>query len=357
MSVSDKVLLVVISNAIDGTLCVYCLENGTLSLYRQINAGDKVMPLALLPDGKTLIAHTRGEQKAFLYYHPDSSAAFPGLPVRTPVADNLVYIAASATSPYLYGVSYDTNQVMVYDLPALQRGEYRVVTTADDIPHAHCVAISPDERFVYVSSLSTGRIFVFRWQQQKLVAQGSTLIAADFGPRHLRLHAPSSTLYAISEFQGRIAALHLDAQTGQLTLETLSERPAALAHLQDGFARPGATAPVQPDPARLANLCWAAEIQITADARFIYTTERTSSRILLWRRDTHGQLTCTFWIATETQPRSIQLTPCGNYLVCCGEKSTTIALYRIDERSGELHVQAQSPGGQGANCIEIVSFG
>lgn len=353
---NNDVRLVVISNAVDGTLCSYLPGNGVLSPYRQTKSGDKVMPLALLPDGNAFIAHTRGEKKAFLYYCPTSLDDFPGQPVYTPVADNLVYLAVSAKKSFLYGVSYDTNQLIVYDLPALLCGECRVVAVANDIPHAHCVAISTDERFVYVSSLTTGHIFIFRWQQQTLVAHGSMLIAPDFGPRHLRLHASSSTLYVISEFQGRVAALHIDAQTGLLTLDSLAERPASLAHLQDGFARPGATAAVQPDPALLANLCWAAEIQVTADARFIYTTERTSSRILLWRRDERGQLACSFWTETQTQPRSIKLTPCDNYLISCGEKSTSISLYRIDKTNGELHLLAQYPGGQGANCIEIVSM-
>lgn len=356
MSVNDDILLVVISNAVDGTLCSYLPGKGTLSPYRQTKSGDKVMPLALLPDGNAFIAHTRGEEKALLYYCPTSLDDFPGNPVHTPVADNLVYIAVSAQKSFLYGVSYDTGQLIVYDLLALQRGESRVVAVANDIPHAHCVAMSPDERFVYVSSLTTGRIFIFRWQQQTLIASGSILIAPDFGPRHLRLHALSSTLYVISEFQGRVAALHIDAQTGLLSLDSLAERPASLAHLQDGFARPGATAAVQPDPASLANRCWAAEIQVTADARFIYTTERTSSRILLWRRDERGQLACSFWTETQTQPRSIKLTPCDGYLISSGEKSASISLYRIDKINGELHLLAQYPGGQGANCIEIVSL-
>lgn len=355
MMPANAAFMAAVSNAVDGTLYWYLIENDSLILFCKVNAGDKIMPMALSPSQDALTAHTRGRQKALIYYPNYSVTEKTELAVHTPIADDLVYIAISPNNRFMYGVSYETNQLIVYDMPALQRGECKIVAVASDIPHAHCVAMSPDGQFVYVSSLSSGRIMIFRWHQNSLILLDSVLIDAGFGPRHLRLHSPSSTLYAVSEFQGRVAAFYVNQRTGLLTLDTLTERPAALAHLQAGFARPGAAAPVQPAPAQLANLCWAAEIQISPDARFIYTTERTSGRIFLWRRNTDGQLISPFWIETEAQPRSIQLTPDGRYLLSCGEKSPMISLYRINQENGVLDLVARCPGGQGANCIEIVS--
>lgn len=356
MSRKNTILLALVSQSVEGVLSLYTIKNGEIYYHRRINAGDKVMPLALSADGNALFAHTRGLKKEILYY-PRKWLIVENEPlVRTVVEDNFVFLAVSPFSRFLYAVSYEAHRLVVFDLDALKRGEPLVVTTVENIPHAHSVAVSSDERFVYISSLSAGFVATLQWQCQSLVVVGRQLIAADFGPRHLRLHTPSARLYAISEFKGQIATMCVNPQTGQLALEEISSRPVALAGLQDGFPRPTATDTVQPSAALLAGRCWGSEIQIAPDECTILIAERTSSRILLWQRNASGCLICRSWIETETQPRSIQLSPCGNYLMSCGEKSSMVALYKIDHLNGKLVLVDRAPGGNGANCIEIITL-
>ncbi|HEL4614300.1 TPA: beta-propeller fold lactonase family protein [Klebsiella pneumoniae] len=356
MSTGNAVLLALVSLSVEGVLCVYTIKNGIISYKRRISAGDKVMPLASSTDGDALFAHTRGLKKEILYYPLKRLVVENSTFSRTAVEDNFVYLAVSPFSRFLYAVSYEAHRLVVFELDALKRGESLVVTTVENIPHAHCVAISPDERFVYISSLSAGFVATLQWQCQELVVVGRQLIAEDFGPRHIRLNTSSERLYAISEFQGRIATMRVNPQTGLLTLEEISSWPAALAGLKDGFPRPAATDSAQLPANLLAGLCWGSEIQITPDEGSILIAERTSSRILLWQRNSSGCLICRSWIETETQPRSIQLSPCGDYLMSCGEKSSMVALYKIDHLRGKLVLLDRAPGGYGANYIEIIEL-
>ncbi|KEA52571.1 hypothetical protein DT73_10690 [Mangrovibacter sp. MFB070] len=354
-SLNDQSWLAVIANASDGTLRTWHIDGAGLTPEQCLPAGNTPMPLASGAGG-SLFVHTRGGQRTICHFSRRPQSGYTQPPGIVPVDNDLVYIAVSPDERYLYGVSYVTNQVIVYDLHALKRGECRLVTTADGIAHAHCVALSPDGRFVYVSSLSRGCIEILRWEGATLVPSGSLFIAKDFGPRHLRIHPASGMLYAISEFQGNIAAFTIDTQSGGLALAALPERPAALSHLHTGFPRPGVTDKVQPNPAVLATLCWASEIQVSADGAFIYTAERTSGRILVWKKQDNGELTNIFWVETDPQPRSIQLTPCGTWLLSCSEKTPRITLWRINRRSGELQLHTQYNGGTGANYIEIVPW-
>jgi 6-phosphogluconolactonase len=69
-----------------------------------------------------------------------------------------------------------------------------------------------------------------------------------------------------------------------------------------------------------------------------------------------GKLTYVANYPTVTQPRGIKIEPAGRYLVASGEKSPEVAVYRIDPASGRLGEVGRTPGGTGANWVEIVDL-
>ena len=130
-------------------------------------------------------------------------------------------------------------------------------------------------------------------------------------------------------------------------------RPPAL---DDGRARPNFSEPVQPDPQTLASLVWAADIHVRPDGRFVYASERTSSRVLVYQvNDAGHSLTFVGFVDTEAQPRGFSIDPTGTFLIACGEKSSHVAAYRIDASNGQLSLVSRCAGGHGANWIEIVT--
>jgi 6-phosphogluconolactonase len=100
---------------------------------------------------------------------------------------------------------------------------------------------------------------------------------------------------------------------------------------------------------------WAADIGITLNGKFLYTTERTTNKIALFTvAPATGKLTYVTNFATEAQPRGIRIDPTGRYLIASGEKSDHLSVYKIDQSTGKLGEPSRYPVGNGANWIEIV---
>ena len=87
---------------------------------------------------------------------------------------------------------------------------------------------------------------------------------------------------------------------------------------------------------------WAADLRLTPNGKFLYTTERNTDKIALFTvAPLTGKLTYVANFATERQPRGINIDPSGSYLVASGEKSDQLSVYRIDQASGKLSEPTQ----------------
>jgi len=348
---------VYISNAHDGEIALFELDakRGTLTAHARVRADESVMPLALAPQHDMLYAATRGEHKKIVVFEMDPQSGQLALSSRTPIESSLAYLCADPRGRFLLGASYGEHRLSLYRVEDIRNGRGAPLQVVDGIEHAHCAIVSDDGRFAYVSSLGSDRVFCFALgDAQGLCPIGTVDLGAGFGPRHLRFSPRGDVLYVLSEFRATVAAFARDAVTGQLGFLSVSPRASELAQLNDGFARPNPSQPVQPDPAVLARCIWAADIHCSPDGRFVYASERTSSRLLTLRVVADGTLEPVRAIETEAQPRGFRLCPSGRFLVACGEKSRHVSLYRIDARSGALALVSRCAGGQGANWIEIV---
>jgi 6-phosphogluconolactonase len=119
------------------------------------------------------------------------------------------------------------------------------------------------------------------------------------------------------------------------------------------MAAPGAATPKADEKPKI----WAADIQIMPNGKFVYSTERTTSKVALFTvAPESGKLTYVANFATEKQPRGIRIDPSGSYLLASGEKSDRLAVYKIDPASGSLAETGRYPVGNGANWVEIVDL-
>jgi 6-phosphogluconolactonase len=357
-----------ISNAADGEISVFHLDgsSGALAPVATYAIGEVVMPLALSKDQTQVFVAARGTQPALIACSMDTATGSLSVDKTTPIDFSIAYLTADPTGRYLLGASYGQNMLGVYALGA----EVRLVQTIAGIAHAHCVIVSEDGRFVYVTSLGSDRILGFGLTDvadvtdvtdvtddatAPLVELGSFALDKGFGPRHIRFSPSGRHLYVVSEFRGTVAVFDRDVKTGALVWRSESGRPDALSHLGDGFARPNFDQPNQPDPKVLASLIWAADLQVHPSGKFVYASERTASVLLTYRvADDGATLTFVGSTVTAQQPRGFKIDPSGNFLVACGEKSTQVLVYRIDPNDGTLVQVSSARGGSGANWIEFV---
>jgi 6-phosphogluconolactonase len=344
---------VFVSNAADGDIATFRFDaaTGALEPEARYRADTNIMPLALTSDHATLYAATRGEQPGIVTYGLDCKTGVLTRRNVAPIASNLAYL--SVAGGHLLGASYGENRASLFDAARIEQGDGDALQFVDGIQNAHAAVASRDGRFAYVTSLGADTIHCFELRDGALHPLDVVAVEPGFGPRHLRFSPDERTLYAVSEFRATVASFTRDASTGKLSAPKISDRPAPLAHLEDGRVRPSSGQPI--DPAVLAKLVWAADMHVTPDGRFVYVSERTTSRLIAYRVQDDGALTYVSAIDTETQPRGFRIDATGRFLIACGEKSTHISAYSIDADTGALTLLSRCEGGKGANWVEIVA--
>ncbi|MGF7188632.1 6-phosphogluconolactonase [Robbsia andropogonis] len=348
------------------------------------------------PDGALLLAATRAENRHIVIYRVVDTASssisgnasispavfektWPRLQRlgRASIASSLAYVEIDPSGRTAIGASYGENRVSVYDVDTLlsaagghsaQEGDGKKRDTdidmlrevpprqvIDGVAHAHAVVVSRDGRHVYVSALGGNAVWCFTLQDGQLTVNDVVDVGAGFGPRHMRLSLAEDYLHVLSEFQGVVATYARAPETGHLTLISISPRSDGLSALIQGRARPNFSDPDQPDPTEMARWIWAADLQLTPDNRFLYISERASSRIIVHAADeTHGWQPVS-WIDTEAQPRGIAIDANGQYLFASGERSDFLSAYRIDSATGALTLSDRCASGKGANWITVAA--
>ncbi|QJT00116.1 lactonase family protein [Streptomyces asoensis] len=190
-------------------------------------------------------------------------------------------------------------------------------------PHAHHVVTDPSGRFALVPDFGADRVFVHRFDRDTRVLSAGTpdgsrayATAPGSGPRRVSFHPNGRTVYLLNELTADIQALDWNADDGVLThLQSLST---------DAPGHTGATS--------------AAELAISRDGRFVYTSNRGENTLVVFSTDRRTGL------LTQVQrtpcaglvPWSFSLHPGGRWLFVANQAGNTVNLFSVDPGSGQL---------------------
>jgi len=189
-----------------------------------------------------------------------------------------------------------------------------------DGPHAHCVAVSPDDRFALVADLGMDEVLIYRLNAATAAMQVNdpkfVKVAPGSGPRHLAFHPNGRLVYLINEMGSTIITFAYDAQTGALhELQTVSTLPADYKGQND-----------------------TAEIQVHPSGKFVYGSNRGHDSIAVFAVDPKaGTLKLVENVSTQGKtPRGFSIDPTGQYLIAANQQSNNLVVFRIDQTSGRL---------------------
>lgn len=349
-----------VSNAEDGTISSYRIDSdagGRLLPLSTTPAGKLVMPMALSPNGRHLYASVRSQPYSVVTYRIEAHTGALDRLATASLPESMAYISTDRSGKYLFGASFGGDVISVSPIGphGVAQGEaLEVIKTGR---HAHSIVVDPTNRFVYVGNLGVHRVLQFAFDDHSGVLSpigaGFAAVEQGAGPRHSAPSPNGNFLYVLNELFGSVAIYAIDRKTGGLSAKgSVDGVPAARYKLEKGLIRPplGQGEKVDDTPR-----IWAADIKVSPDGRFVYTTERTSSTVTAYRADpATGALTYSATIEVEKQPRGIAVDPRGRWLVVAGEKSPEVGLYAIDPQSGALKRMGGAPAGKGANWVEIV---
>jgi 6-phosphogluconolactonase len=272
------------------------------------------------------------------------------------------YVSTDRTGRFLFTASYGGDKLAVSPIGENGLVEAEAIQVIPTGRNAHSILPDRSNKFVYAATLGANQVLQFTFDSKtgKLTANEPAAVSpeAGHGPRHLAFSPDNKYLYVLNELSGHVTQYAIDPGKGTLTLvDSISSVPAE-AGLTWGQAQApvgAAPAPASAAPKDDKPKVWAADIQITPDGKFLYSTERTTNKIALFTvAPGTGKLAYVTNFATEAQPRGIRIDPTGQYLVASGEKSDRISVYKIDKSTGKLGEPSRHPVGNGANWVEIV---
>ena len=207
---------VYVSNADDGTIGMYTLQaDGSLQPGARVDAAKVVMPMAVSPDKRFLIAAVRSKPYEAYTYAIDKKTGALKLVGKGPLAESYPYITIDQIGRYLLGASYGAHQVGVNPIGKDGKvGEpIQVIPTARN---AHSIITDKTNKYVFVPHLGTDQIFQFVLDEKsgKLAANTPPVVQMKqgSGPRHIIMSKDNKFVYLLNELTATVTTLALDAE-------------------------------------------------------------------------------------------------------------------------------------------------
>ncbi|MCF9019466.1 lactonase family protein [Pseudomonas viridiflava] len=347
-----------ISSPADGLISQYQLDDasGALSLVEQTKAGDQVNPMALSPDGKALFAALRAKPYQVVSFSIEPVTGHLKPLAQAPLAESLAYLSTDRSGCFLMGASYGADLLSVQPIDTQHRPSDSIQTYKTGM-HAHSVRTDPSNRFAYAGNLGVDRVLQYRLEPKdgKLVpiGEGYVTVPENTGPRHLAFAPNGKFLYVVGEMSGTVTAFSIDDKTGGLKQVNQANGIPARLKLAPGQARDARNNDLKDDP---TPRIWAADVRISPDGKWLFTSERTSSSVSVFKVDpATGKVTFVEnYPVEEKQPRNIAVAPNGRWLLVTGEKAEKVGSYSI-AADGALKRVSEAPSGKGALWIEMLS--
>ena len=203
-------------------------------------------------------------------------------------------------------------------------------------PHAHCIVVSPDNKYAFAADLGTDQILCYKLDPAttKLTPNKPPFAKAPAGagPRHLTLHPDGRRMYVINELLNSVTVFDY-ADSG-----TLTERQ---------------TISTLPDDFKGTSHC--ADLKVTPDGRFLYGTNRGHDSIAAYSIAADGRLTL---VAIEPSrgkgPQNLAITPDGKWLMCANMPGNNMAVFGIDPKTGKLTPAGEPVKQTSPSCIMLL---
>lgn len=355
-------------------------QNGNLELINRVKVGgDLPCYISVSPDGRTLLVADYG------------SGSLTVIPVgedgRLAGRIQLVQHKGFAANPgrklasYVEGMpaggTIYTKQLPGSGVPA------GVWPDRQECAHAHSIVLDPTARFALAADLGQDRVWVYRFENRRLVANperapqretgsqsqtesketqeydwsnlspGSGLVPMTkketprpmdghnlmpgAGPRHIAFHPGGRFLYVSNELGSTVTVFAWDGECGYLKpLQSLSTLP-------EGYS----------------SETYVAHVALTPDGKHLYVSNRGHNSLARFSVDSQtGLLTPLGYTPTRGDwPRNFCIDPEGKRLYAANQNSGTIARFVLDPASGALEPEGELIGVPTPFFVTVVDLG
>ena len=258
--------------------------------------------------------------------------------VGLPRTENAAFISTDRTGRWLFSASYAAGKIVVHGIGDDGMIKTPPVQTIETVKTAHCVAVDPENRWVFVPHVSPNAVYQYRLDAAtgKLTDAGQVTAGADkSGPRHFAFHPTQNLAFTSDEVGNNISAYRIDAKTGLKAVQALST-------LSADYKGKNTTA----------------EVKVHPSGKFVWVSNRGHDSLAGFAIDAKtGNLTSLGQTATEATPRSFDISPDGRFLFAAGEGSGKLAVYSVDLETGKLTPSRTLEVGKSLTWVRIVQLG
>jgi len=295
-------------------------------------------PMAVSPDRRTLYVATRGEPQIVACFAIDPRSGKLNYIGSGPLTDSMAFIATDRTGRFLFAASYPGHKITVSPI-----GPQKVIQQTQQVlpnnTNAHAILADAKNRYVLATTLGSDLINVFRFDVTTGNLEPNTPASVSLkektGPRHFVFHPNGRLVYVLGELDAAVHVFDYDDDKGRL------KEKQSVSALGPGFMGKPA----------------AADLHITPDGKFLYSSERTSSALTGFRVDSaNGTLTPVESIPTEMSPRGFAIDSAGRYMFVVGQRSHHLSSYKIVPVTGKLIKLQELQMGKSPNWVEIVDL-
>lgn len=232
------------------------------------------------------------------------------------------YLSLDRRNRFLLGSNYGEGIVDVYSLGNAGIPESRVATLSEGRKNAHCVLLTPDNRFAYIPYVKdTNALFQYSFDEDTGALSPLDPLNANppegTGPRHLAYHPNLPILYFSNE-QHLGVSVYDRAEDGPLTLKQVCDI--------EGFDVP-------------EDGVSSSDIVITEDGRFLFAGIRGHKHdfdfISRYEVLEDGKIKHLGLTPADKIPWGLALSPDGKYLLATGFGAGTLMAFQISD-DGEL---------------------
>lgn len=199
-------------------------------------------------------------------------------------------------------------------------------------PHAHSVNYTPDGQFAMVADLGLDEVIAYKLAGGGLDAGPVAHIAPGSGPRHFAFHPSGKTAYVINELRSTVTVFDYAGAGVLKEKQTLSALPADF-----------------------KGTSYTAEVQVHPSGKFLYGSNRGHNSIAMFAIEGDGKLR---FIGTEPTrgdwPRNFGIDPTGQWMIAANERSSTITVFRIDQKTGKLTAVGEPIAVASPVCVKFL---
>ncbi len=205
-------------------------------------------------------------------------------------------------------------------------------------PHAHCIVLSPDEKYALSADLGADKIMIYQLRQRRnqLVPADQAFIRTEpgAGPRHLVFHPGGKHVFVINELNATITSYDYNQKSGDLSeIQTVSALPRDFSDSNTS-----------------------ADIHISPDGRFVYASNRGHDSIVVYQiNPADGKMT---YVEHEnrdiSRPRNFVISADGLYVLVANRATNSIVVFQRDADSGKLHHTGMVADVPAPVCLKFV---